>query len=110
MTGWTGDRFWLSFVDDAKPEGQRFLGVCIVDVTAEDAAEAQAIIADRFPHHAEGAEWIAAATRKAWAMGCNPGGDRRRPTSPTQARARTAWTSPLHRLLQKPELAQLGLD
>lgn len=41
--------FWLSFVDETRPEGDRFLGVCIVDVTDEDAARAKEFQARRFP-------------------------------------------------------------
>jgi hypothetical protein len=98
----------LSFVDGAKPEGQRFLGVCIVDVTDEDAADAQAILDDRFPQHAEGAAWIAAATRKAWLMGCNPGGEVAA-IDITEAPPPKGVELPVHRLLQRPELVRLGL-
>jgi hypothetical protein len=101
-------RFWLSFVDGTKPEGQRFLGVCIVEVTDEDAADAKAIIDDQFPQHAEGAEWIAAATRKAWLTGCNPGGEIAT-SDITEATPPEGVDLPLHRLLQKPELSRLGL-
>lgn len=45
-------RFWLSFVDPARPEGERLLGVCIV-------------------HGAD----IVTAARAAHAAGCNPGGE-----------------------------------
>jgi|SRR5580765_458732 len=102
-------RFWLSFVDQDRPEGQRFLGVCIVEVTDEDAAEAKAIIDAKFPRHAEGAEWIAAATRKAWLMGCNPGGEIAT-ADITDARPPEGVDLPLHRLLQKPEMERLGLQ
>lgn len=66
--------FWLSFCDAERPEGERFLGACIVDVTDEEAADALIEIALRFPFAQPDAEWIAAATRKAHILGCNPGG------------------------------------
>ena len=46
------DCFWLSFVDRARPAGQRFLGCTVVKAT--DMAE---------------------AVRAAWRLGVNPGGD-----------------------------------
>lgn len=67
--------FWLSFVDPARPDGECFLGVAVVDVTEEDAARARLILAKRFPHALPDAEWIAAATSKAHREGCNPGGE-----------------------------------
>src|SRR5262245_48317609 len=58
--------FWLSFSDHA------FLGVSIVDVDDVDAAAALT----HMPATAQpGAEWLAAALRKAWALGCNFGGE-----------------------------------
>lgn len=67
--------FWLSFVDETRPEGDRFLGVCVVDVTDEDAARAKEFQARRFPGALPGAEWLGAAIRKSHAIGCNPGGN-----------------------------------
>ena len=44
--------YWLSFCDSDRPEGQHFLGGCIVEAwNAEDAV------------------------REAWAQNCNPGGE-----------------------------------
>jgi hypothetical protein len=62
--------YWLSFCDSDQPVGQQFLGVAIVDVTAAEVAIVLPDVLEKFPN-----EWIAAATRKAWQMGCNPGGD-----------------------------------
>ncbi len=67
--------FWLSFCDSDLPTGEQFLGACLVDVTPEDANEMRVELAVRFPNAAEGAEWIAAASRKAHQMKCNPGGE-----------------------------------
>ena len=67
--------FWLSFCDTAKKKGDQFLGGCVVEVTDEEAREALTELVLRFPDHREGAEWIAAATRKASRTGCNPGGE-----------------------------------
>jgi hypothetical protein len=68
--------WWLSFVDPERPAGERFLGVCLVDIDAADAAYALAVLrAGRFRHTFRlGAEWLMAATRKAHLLGCNPGG------------------------------------
>ena len=66
--------FWLSFCDEDKPEGQCFLGVAVVDVTPEEADAIQTKLDAMFPHRQEGSEWMAAATQKARALGCNPGG------------------------------------
>lgn len=63
--------FWLSFVDPFGAEGQRFLGVCIVDVIEEEAEAEKRLL----PKTAlSGAEWVGAAARRAWRMRCNPGG------------------------------------
>jgi hypothetical protein len=67
--------FWLSFCDAERPEGQQFLGVCIVKVSAEDAdAEALTLLL-RFPPAQPGSEWLAAAITKSHRLGCNPGGE-----------------------------------
>ena len=64
---------WLSFVDPDKPKGERFLGVSIVDVSEEEVKEAF----EEHPeaHDREKAALIIAATQKAYAHGCNPGGE-----------------------------------
>jgi hypothetical protein len=67
--------YWLSFVDDDRPPGSRFLGVAIVRVTEDHAAELRDELAERFPNARPGAEWIAAAVRRSWRLGCNPGGE-----------------------------------
>ena len=67
--------FWMSFCDPDKPKGQQFLGACVIDVTREEADEAQIDVMLRFPFAQPGADWIAAATRKAHELGCNPGGE-----------------------------------
>lgn len=67
--------FWLSFCDKERPKGEQFLGACIVDVTDQDAAEAAIDVALGFPNARPGAEWVAAALKKAWRLGCNPGGE-----------------------------------
>jgi hypothetical protein len=67
--------FWLSFCDNEKPKGAQFLGACIVGVSDAEAAAMLDEIDVRFPDHADGAEWIGAASRKAWSLGCNPGGE-----------------------------------
>ena len=44
--------YWLSFCDAKQPEGEQFLGGCLID-----------------------AEGVDDAIKKAWRRGCNPSGD-----------------------------------
>lgn len=99
--------FWLSFADADKPKGKQFLGVAIVEVDEQAAAEALIDIALRFPMAQDGAEWIAAASRKAWATGCNPGGQVASVEVAADLLENLAGT-PRHVLLQKPDLRRLG--
>ena len=63
--------YWLSFCDD---EG-RSTGVCVVEVTAEEAADARDIAARLSPAgYPDGHEWIVAAVGQSLRMECNPGG------------------------------------
>lgn len=98
--------FWLSFAS----EEAGFLGVAIVDVDEADAAAAKVIIAERFPHARPGAEWIGAASAKAHATGCNPGGQmlshdvtRWRDVQPALA------ALPRHVLLTKAQIEAAGV-
>jgi hypothetical protein len=101
--------FWLSFCDPHKPIGDQFLGVAIVQVTEADADAARAIVLARFPHARRGADWIAAATRKAHELGCNPGGD------VLSVDVTDHWPPPadpdvpLNRLMDRHELTVRGL-
>ena len=67
--------FWLSFCDVTRPKGQQFLGACLIEVTAEEALAAALDLLLRFPMAQPDAEWIGAASTKAWRLGCNPGGE-----------------------------------
>lgn len=96
--------FWLSFGDGEKPDGEQFLGVAVVDVSVEEAADALEDIRTRFPKASPGAEWIAAATRKAWLMGCNPGGAVLCAEVPPEHAA----VLPRNRLLTNEELERFG--
>lgn len=96
--------FWLSFVDAAQPPGQRFRGVAIVDVSDGEAAEARDMVAAAFPDAQDGSEWIAAASRKAWLVGCNPGGEVLSIELPPGHHE----SLPRHRLLSRDELNTLG--
>jgi hypothetical protein len=100
----------LSFCDPAAPAGQRFRGVCIVEVNETDAAEALIDIAVKFPHALPGAEWIAAATRKAWREGCNPGGEVASLELTPGSLAKLPASLPRNRLLNKTELQALGVE
>ena len=90
--------FWLSFCDNERPAGNQFLGVAVVDVTEEDAADMLAELDLRFPKHGPQAEWIAAAGRLAHLYKCNPGGEVLTSEVPTDIPV------PRNRLLQKDEL------
>ena len=99
-------RYWLSFCDPDLPTGRQFLGVTVVEVTDEEAEEVKPEIDALFPRHQPDAEWIAAAARKAWLMGCNPGGEVGTVEITDEA---TTADLPLYRLLQKDELTRLGV-
>lgn len=64
--------YWLSFCDTDRPPGDQFLGVVVVDVTAEEALAALAIRPDMGDR--EHGPWIAGAIRGAWRAQVNPGG------------------------------------
>jgi hypothetical protein len=102
---WT---WWISFADAARPEGKRHLGCCIVEIDEADLVEARADIALRFPRASPGAEFVAAACRKAHLKGCNPGGD-------VQAYDITNFDDPAtlalerHKLFSRSELIAAGV-
>lgn len=77
--GW----WWLSFCDPDKPEGEQFLGVCIV-------------------HGGGGGE----AIQNAWTIGCNPGGEVMSIPIPEQHVPDEQYR---RRLLSKEELEEAGL-
>lgn len=64
--------YWLSFCDDDRPRGDQFLGVVVVDVTADDAAIALAMHPSM--HDQENGPWVVAASLAAWHAKVNPGG------------------------------------
>lgn len=98
----TEKTFWLSFADHG------FKGVAIVDVDQDDADAALAIIQQKFPRAQVGAEWIAAATRKAHEMACNPGGRVMTIELPPES---DAWQLlPRNILLSKADLKLAGID
>lgn len=101
--------FWLSFCNDSKPEGQQFLGACVVDVTAEQAALAKLDLAQKFPQHMPGAEWVAAAMRSAHAHGCNPGGQVAS-YDITGIDPPEGATMPKFKLMSRAEMEALGLE
>jgi hypothetical protein len=93
--------YWLSFVDGARPLGQQFLGVAIVQVRKADAVAARAHLP---PQAKPGSEWVAAAIRRAWLLGCNPGGEMAVTELPAEALPPPEW---MHRLLSRGEIAEL---
>jgi len=90
--------FWLSFINNGK-----HAGCCVIDVTELEAAVQKMRLDTDFPNHLPGAEWTAAASAKAWRLGCNPGGQMASYELPPSD------TSPRNRLMQQAELEQLGL-
>jgi hypothetical protein len=94
--------YWLSFCDDA---GKNF-GVCVVDVTDEQAEEAVSIARDLNPDgYPKGHEWVVAAIGQSLRMGCNPGGDVQ---SVEIDPGSMATDLPRNRLLQESELRRRG--
>jgi hypothetical protein len=70
--------FWLSFVDPDRPEGQRNLGVCIIDIDELDIAAARVTLdKSRFAstYDPDKGPIVWAITAKARDVGCNPGGE-----------------------------------
>ncbi len=108
--------WWLSFCDSDRPQGQQFLGVAVLDVTADEMADAIAEVtylraihglppADDPPTH-----WMAAAVRKAHLLGCNPGGEVAAwRMDDVPACADELARLPRHQLLSKADLDALGV-
>lgn len=95
--------FWLSFVDENKPPGERWLGACVVDVRASQAEFAKLFL---LPQSLPGSEWIKAAVMRAWAVNANPGGSvasQELPPGISQSEL------PRDRLLQYDEWKALGV-
>ena len=89
--------WWLSFTDPQRPKGERFLGVALVET--EEIADLR--------------EATKAAIQKAWATGCNPGGEVQTGTLmldryDNAMRVRLA-RAPKHVLLSKEELEHYDL-
>ncbi len=102
--------FWLSFVG----EDGRNKGCCIVEVTAEEAYDSKVDLIMRFPKHLQGAEWIAAAIRKAHQTGCNPGGDVMSyditgVLTDKSMSSLALISAPRHVLMQRQEMHKMGL-
>jgi hypothetical protein len=91
--------FWLSFVDPQKPSGEQFTGVALVEAEGDTHEEA-----------------LKHAIRRAWATGCNPGGEIQSvlldgevlDRMPNENRVRLV-RAPRDTLLSKDELAHLDL-
>lgn len=65
--------YWMSFADSTTGKN---LGVCVVEVSTEQAEAAVAIVQRANPAGIcpDGEEWIAAAVGQSLLMECNPGG------------------------------------
>ena len=88
----------MSFVNE-----HGFAGVAVIDVDDDDARDEEALLRERFSHEPRpDAGYAAAAARKAWDMGCNPGGQVQ------LAEIDATRDLPRNRLMQRPELKALG--
>ena len=98
--------FWLSFVDEHRRPGERFLGVAIVEVCDDEyqlsKVEGQLRGWPNDPYSV----WTRAAVDKAWQLGCNPGGQVG--SVMIEAEALPSDT-PRGKLMQKDELARRNL-
>lgn len=107
--------WWLSFCDDDKPEGERFLGVAIVDVDEIDVALAEPMTTALRAAHGlppltdPRDKWMSGAVGKTYLLKINPGGavlaHRLDDIVPPDELA----TCPRDRLLQRLELDALGI-
>lgn len=95
--------YWLSFVDEHQPVGDRFLGVVVADVTDEEAA----VVALEHPHMFDPVDgpWIFAAMKKCWDRGVNPGGQ----VGSTCIDGQPEALFPRWQLLSKDEISALYL-
>jgi hypothetical protein len=101
--------FWMSFVDTTQPPGRdRFLGVTIMEVTDAERLAVLPEMRALFPNAKPGAEWLMAASRKAYARGCNPGGEVL--TTELDLDDPQAAALPRERLLTRQELVELGTE
>ena len=98
---------WLSFTDPDRPAGQQFLGVSVVEVTYDDLNAARGVLETHGHSTKEQAVLIAAAIRKAWQMGCNPGGEVL--THELLPEVPEYQTAPRHQLLSHAELVARDL-
>lgn len=85
--------WWLSFVDPDRPEGQRFLGVTVMDYDLPEGVEALRDI-------------VELVLTEAWRRQCNPGGAAQVTKLEELADAVTPMTY-RNRILMKPEVAEL---
>lgn len=98
--------FWLSFCDSDRPKGDQFLGACILEVTKDEALAMLPEMFIRFPMAQPGGEWIAAASRKAHQLGCNPGGEMA--SAEVDPDAPELALYPLGKLMSKTELQAIA--
>ena len=95
--------FWLSFADEQSGVN---LGVCVVQVSQEQAADAVDIARRLNPGgYPDGHEWVIAAVGQAVLMECNPGGN----VQPMEVDPNHLPADlPRNRLIQQTELEQNG--
>lgn len=105
---WT---IWMSFTDPTRPTGTQFLGVCVVDVTDEEAAAAAATLRAIHPRAQPGPEaerlWV--AMQRTHRLGINPGGEIASHQAPRDVVDQIMPNCPRDRLMDLVELDSRGL-
>ncbi|HEX4915008.1 MAG TPA: hypothetical protein VFV51_13665, partial [Vicinamibacterales bacterium] len=98
--------FWISFCDS---DTGKNIGICVVEVTSEQAEEAIAIHRQVNPHGEHPTdEWMVAAIGQTLLMECNPGGEvaMQEVVDPSVLPP----DLPRNRLIQEDELKRNGWD
>lgn len=95
----------MSFADPDLMPGTQFLGVTILEVSDTEAEDAKRLLP---PYALPGAEWLQAGMKKAWALGCNPGGQIQWYEIP-EAAMHKLENVPRGVLMSKNRLKELGL-
>ena len=67
--------YWLSFVDPEKPEGERFLGVSIVEISDDDPIPSFGLSIEEMAEKGKVAWHFFQAVGKTHRLGINPGGE-----------------------------------
>ena len=95
--------YWLSFADEGSGKN---LGTCVVEVSAEQAAEGMEVAKRANPGGVipKGHEWVLAAIGQSLLMECNPGGH----VQALEVDPALLGGIPRNRLIQEDELKRNG--